>query len=197
MRQAAAASSLRRPACPPAPLPPHPPLAWPARRAAATSRVGHFQGYLDVPARDEEALMEALAKHGPVAVAVDASQESFRFYSEGVYSDSRSVVWSGVGRAGRLEAAVQEEGLGGGRGGGRVAGGRQEGGQGCDGAALRGAAALRAWARVRRCGSCPAGRRRAAGPVRCVRGEGRGPCMAGPASGVLQACACEAAQVRP
>jgi hypothetical protein len=36
--------------------------------------------------RDELALMWAVAKHGPVAVSLDASQPNFKFYSEGVYS---------------------------------------------------------------------------------------------------------------
>jgi hypothetical protein len=59
------------------------------RRAGNASRAGHFSGYLEVASRDEEALMEALVTHGPVAVAVDASLDNFRFYAEGVYRDKR------------------------------------------------------------------------------------------------------------
>lgn len=39
-----------------------------------------FEGYLSVESRDEKALMEAVYKHGPIAVAVDASPDGFSFY---------------------------------------------------------------------------------------------------------------------
>jgi hypothetical protein len=48
--------------------------------------VAAFKGFAHVKKRDELALMWAVAKHGPVAVSLDASQPSFKFYSEGVYS---------------------------------------------------------------------------------------------------------------
>lgn len=44
-------------------------------------------GFVDVPQGDEDALKGAIATIGPVAVAIDASQSSFQFYSEGVYSE--------------------------------------------------------------------------------------------------------------
>ncbi|EFJ39241.1 hypothetical protein VOLCADRAFT_71624, partial [Volvox carteri f. nagariensis] len=44
-----------------------------------------FSGYLNIPSRDEAALMEAVALHGPVAVLMNAALAPFRFYSEGVY----------------------------------------------------------------------------------------------------------------
>ncbi|GLC60494.1 hypothetical protein PLESTB_001620000 [Pleodorina starrii] len=44
-------------------------------------------GYQHIPPRDEAALMEAVALHGPVAVGIDGGRLGFRFYSEGVYHD--------------------------------------------------------------------------------------------------------------
>lgn len=47
------------------------------------------KGYVDIPQGDEEKLKEALATIGPVAVAIDASHESFQFYSKGVYVEKK------------------------------------------------------------------------------------------------------------
>ena len=44
-------------------------------------------GYVDIPSGDEVALIKAVATIGPVAVAIDASHESFQFYSKGVYNE--------------------------------------------------------------------------------------------------------------
>jgi cathepsin L len=44
-------------------------------------------GWTDVPPGDEAALMQAIATVGPVSIAIDASHESFQFYSHGVYSE--------------------------------------------------------------------------------------------------------------
>ena len=43
--------------------------------------------FVDIPEGNETALQEVLAVHGPVSVAIDASQSSFQFYVSGVYSD--------------------------------------------------------------------------------------------------------------
>ena len=42
-----------------------------------------LQGYSYVPPHDDEALMEALYSRGTIAISLDASQPSFRFYASG------------------------------------------------------------------------------------------------------------------
>eukprot|EP00092_Neocalanus_flemingeri_P017837 GFUD01019301.1.p1 GENE.GFUD01019301.1~~GFUD01019301.1.p1 ORF type:complete len:380 (+),score=117.66 GFUD01019301.1:91-1140(+) len=44
-------------------------------------------GFMDVDAGDEAALKTAIATQGPCSVGIDASHESFQFYSKGVYRD--------------------------------------------------------------------------------------------------------------
>jgi cathepsin L len=70
----------------PAVLPPCHPRSSNATRPNFTP-VAAFKGFAHVKKRDELALMWAVAKHGPVAVSLDASQPSFKFYSEGVYRE--------------------------------------------------------------------------------------------------------------
>lgn len=48
---------------------------------------GKFKGFTRIPQFNDQALMEALYSRGPIAVSLDASQESFTFYSTGVYYD--------------------------------------------------------------------------------------------------------------
>jgi hypothetical protein len=63
-----------------------------ARRTNATRRdfspAAKFKGFANVKRRDESALMYAVWRHGPVAISIDASLPSFRFYDSGVYRDS-------------------------------------------------------------------------------------------------------------
>lgn len=45
------------------------------------------KGYVEIPSGDEKKLMQAIAIRGPVSVAIDASQDSFRLYTGGVYNE--------------------------------------------------------------------------------------------------------------
>lgn len=44
-------------------------------------------GFVDIPSGNEDALKEALATVGPVAVAIDATEDKFMFYKDGVFVD--------------------------------------------------------------------------------------------------------------
>lgn len=45
------------------------------------------KGFVAIPSGDEARLTKAIALKGPVSVAIDASQESFRLYESGVYDE--------------------------------------------------------------------------------------------------------------
>jgi len=45
------------------------------------------KGFVDIEAGSEKDLMKAVASVGPVSVAIDASHETFQFYSHGVYDE--------------------------------------------------------------------------------------------------------------
>lgn len=46
-------------------------------------------GFVNVTSGDLEALKAAVALHGPISVAIDASHRTFSFYSNGVYFDPK------------------------------------------------------------------------------------------------------------
>jgi len=48
-----------------------------------------IQNYYNLNKSDSNALKVALVNHGPISVAIDASQETFTFYSKGVYYDKK------------------------------------------------------------------------------------------------------------
>lgn len=48
-----------------------------------------LQKYVDISEGDEIKLQEAIAKYGPVSIAVDASHKSFQFYSSGIYYEPK------------------------------------------------------------------------------------------------------------
>ncbi|KAF6265677.1 hypothetical protein COO60DRAFT_1697673 [Scenedesmus sp. NREL 46B-D3] len=67
----------------------------------STKLTGHFDGYVEVKSRDTAAVMEALMRHGPLAVGVDASSDEFLLYSEGIYRNKHCTL-----RPSRLDHAV-------------------------------------------------------------------------------------------
>ena len=68
---------------------------------------GKITGYINVTTGDQDALKVALAKHGPISIAIDASRKTFSFYSNGVYYDPEcreySLTYSLLGSEDRSE----------------------------------------------------------------------------------------------
>ncbi|KAF5842784.1 hypothetical protein DUNSADRAFT_5156 [Dunaliella salina] len=54
-------------------------------RENKTEKVARFKGFMVVPYKDEKAMMEAVATHGPLAISYDAADITMKYYSEGVY----------------------------------------------------------------------------------------------------------------
>lgn len=55
------------------------------RRNSGATATGH----VDIPGGDEDKLKEAIGSIGPVSVGIDASNESFRHYSSGIYKEDK------------------------------------------------------------------------------------------------------------
>ncbi|XP_026499984.2 digestive cysteine proteinase 1 [Vanessa tameamea] len=51
--------------------------------------VTSIKGWVNVTAKNENALKLAIFKHGPISVAIDASHKTFSFYSNGVYYEPK------------------------------------------------------------------------------------------------------------
>lgn len=48
-----------------------------------------LRGYINIPSGDEMKLQEAIATIGPISVSMDASHQSFRYYSSGIYYEPK------------------------------------------------------------------------------------------------------------
>ncbi|RZC35371.1 cathepsin L [Asbolus verrucosus] len=57
--------------------------------ADKVTKVATITGYVNVTTNDEAALKLAIFKQGPISVAIDASQRTFSFYSNGVYYEPK------------------------------------------------------------------------------------------------------------
>jgi len=80
-------------------------------RLNKSKTVAKVNGFKSLPEKDENALKNALANVGPVAVAINSGRPSFRWYKKGVYYDTlcsqygldHAVLAVGYGREGNMD----------------------------------------------------------------------------------------------
>lgn len=61
---------------------------WCGYDPAPEHKGANCTGHVDIPKADEDALKKAVATVGPIAVAIDATHQSFQLYRSGVYDET-------------------------------------------------------------------------------------------------------------